>query len=655
MFEIRAAKIKCFKKEFLFIFVNYRVNNLSTIYKMKTTNILLFFAFVFATNIFSQYHIIPEPTTIVYEKSQFLPTKKINIFSKSSSINFEIDYLKNLLSKKGFDVVLNEKQDPKTSQKQLSITIEQLENVQIQNFGYHLNSNNGDFQLTASQSSGLFSGIQTLDQMFPFFNSAEKMTNCDITDTPAFAWRGLMLDVSRHFFTVDEVKQYIDLMAHYKFNVFHWHLTDDHGWRIEIKTLPKLTEIGAWRAERTGKFGTCDPPTAAEPKTYGGFYTQDQIKDVVDFAQKRHITIVPEIDVPGHSMALLAAYPELSTKKEEKFVSCGNKFSDWFGNGKFKMTIENTLNPSNEKVYETLDKIYTEVASLFPGQYIHVGGDEAYHGYWEADKGCQDFMKANKMTDSLELQSYFMKRIEKIVSSKDKKMIGWDEILYGGLADGAAVMSWQGMQGGIEAAKAGHKVVMSPTTYCYLDYVQGDISIEETIYAALSLKKTYDFNPLPEGINPDLVMGGQGNLWTEQVPNLSHLFYMTYPRAIALSECLWSGSKKKDWNWFSKKIDHHFAIFDQQEVEICKAVYDPIVKIYKLNDKMMCELSCETPNTIIYYTMNSTFPNKKSLVYSVPFEIPNTKITLRTITYRDGKPLGRLLHIPKTDLDLRIK
>ena len=502
-------------------------------------HILILIAFANAT---AQYHIIPEPANLVYENTTFAITKKINITTKSNELSFEVAYLKNLLLKKGYEVVENDLKTLTSATLNIQISINLLVPSTGLKSSYTLNVNNSFIKINAAELSGIFCAMQTLDQIMPYFSGQAKLTNCTISDAPTYQWRGLMLDVSRHFYTIDEVKQYIDLMSQYKFNVFHWHLTDDEGWRIEIKSLPKLTEIGAWRAERVGKFRSREAPTADEPKTYGGFYTQDQIKAVIAYAAQRHITIVPEIDVPGHSMALLAAYPELSTKKEIKFVSPGFKFSEWYGNGKFKMNVENTLNPSDEKVYETLDKIYTEVAALFPGEYLHVGGDEAYHGYWEADKGCLEFMKVNNLKNSLELQSYFMKRVQKIVASKGKTMIGWDEILYGGLADGAAVMSWQGMQGGIDAAKAGHKVVMSPTTYCYLDYTQGDKSLEEPIYADLSLKKTYEFNPLPVGVDASLILGGQGNLWTEQIPTLGHAFYMTYPRAFALSESLWTAN-----------------------------------------------------------------------------------------------------------------
>ncbi len=615
----------------------------------------IFFILFISTTTNAQYHIIPEPASLVYGTSNFVISKKLNIVSTAKTLDFEINILKSLLQKKGYEIIENEKINPKNTTKFVNITLGLDEKIVASKSAYSLDCANQNINIQASESSGIFCAIQTLDQMLPYYDANTKLTNCAIIDAPTYQWRGLMLDVSRHFFTIDEVKQYIDLMARYKFNVFHWHLTDDEGWRIEIKSLPKLTEIGAWRAERTGKFRSRPAPTAEEPKTYGGFYTQEQIKNVVAFASERHITIVPEIDVPGHSMALLAAYPELSTKKEPKFVSCGFKFSEWFGGGKFKMNVENMLNPSDEKVYETLDKIYTEVAALFPGEYLHVGGDEAYHGYWETDKGCIDFMKTNNLKNSLELQSYFMKRVQKIVASKGKTMIGWDEILYGGLADGAAVMSWQSMQGGIDATKAGHKVVMSPTTYCYFDYTQGDKSLEEPIYADLSLKKTYEFNPLPEGVDANLILGGQGNLWTEQMPTLGHVFYMTYPRAFALSESLWTPNKMKNWDTFSAKVAYHFDIFDKQEIDNCKAVFDPIVKIYKSENKIMCMLSCDNPNTEIYFTLNNTFPTKKTSKYNEPFEIPNTKISLKAQCFMNGKSIGRLINLSKTEIDERLK
>jgi hexosaminidase len=327
--------------------------------------------------------------------------------------------------------------------------------------------------ISANAFGGYFNALQTLKQLLPVnpSNNRIALPFLSIEDYPRFGWRGLMLDVSRHFFSVEDVKRYINQMVQYKFNVFHWHLTDDEGWRIEIKSLPKLTSVGAWRVDRIGSFGEGRVfPKPGEKATYGGFYTHEQIKDVIAYAKERNVTVVPEIDMPGHCMAVLAAYPELSVNKTPKFVNPGSKFSEWYGDGTFKMLIENTLDPTNEKVYEFAEKVMTEVASLFPGEYIHMGGDECYKGYWEESKDVQAFMKKNKIKDVHELQSYFVKRIEKIVKAKGKKLIGWDEILEGELPSDATVMSWRGMKGGIEAAHKGHKVVMSPTTFAYLDY-----------------------------------------------------------------------------------------------------------------------------------------------------------------------------------------
>jgi len=434
------------------------------------------------------------------------------------------------------------------------------------------------------------------------------------------------------------------------------HLTDDEGWRIEIKSLPKLTEVGAWRVERNGRFGDQRPyPKKGEKTTYGGFYTQDQIKDIVSYAAERNITIVPEIDIPGHSMAALAAYPELSTKKDPKFVNPGSKFSEWYGDGTFKMLIENTLNPADEAVYEFVDKVFTEVAELFPGEYIHMGGDECYHGYWAADAKVQKFMKENDIKDTHELQSYFVKRVEKIINSKGKKMIGWDEILEGGLAEGAAVMSWRGMKGGIEAAKMEHEVVMSPTTFAYLDYSQGDHSVENRIYADLSLEKSYSFEPVPEEVDAKYILGGQGNLWTEVIPNLQYAYYMTYPRAFAIAETLWSPKENKNWDSFITRTEGHFERFSVEQNSISKAVLDPIISIYKEGDKLMCKLENNVPNTEIFYTVDNTYPVGFGEKYAEPFEIPQGNLSLRTQTFRNGKAIGRQLLISREVLEKRVK
>lgn len=515
--------------------------------------------------------------------------------------------------------------------------------------------------ISANQPAGLLFGIQTLLQLLPNEIESREIVKrkwsipaVDITDYPRFAWRGLMLDVSRNFFTKHEVKQYIDEMVRFKLNTFHWHLTDDEGWRIEIKSLPKLTEVGAWRVERYGHFGDRISPKPGEKATVGGFYTQDDIREIVQYAKERNVTIVPEIDVPGHSMAAIAAYPELSCKKDTSTkVSPGSKFSDWYGNGTFKMNIENALNPSDENVYMFLDKVFTEVAALFPGQYIHVGGDECYKGYWSEDEGCQALMKKLGIRHVEDLQGYFMNRVEGILKEKGKKMIGWDEILDGGIAPEAAVMSWRGVKGGIEAAKMGHNVVMSPTTFAYLDYNQGERTVDPPIYSSLRLKKCYSFEPVPDGVDAKYILGGQGNLWSEQLPTFRHAQYMAYPRAWALAEVYWSPKESRNWENFIVRVENQFERADIARVNYSKAIYDAIVKTSLKDGKLLLTMESEAPGLEIYYTTDDAMPDNYTARYTAPVLLPEGPVTLRVITYRHGKPIGHLITLKREELERR--
>lgn len=621
--------------------------------KVKFTSALFFLISCFAQ---AQHAIIPNPVSYIAEKGNFVvtPTTKVVLKNSNSELFQVADLFFSSFVIKGLKVVQSK---PNANSKNIEISLNSIADESIGKEGYSLKVRQNKVELKANNVIGVFYALQSLDQLFDFnakFNGNVVLPACTITDFPRFGWRGLMLDVSRHFFSTSDMKKYIDWMSKYKFNVLHWHLSDDNGWRIEIKALPKLTEIGAWRVERFGAFGNREAPSEGEATAYGGYYTQEEIKDILHYAAERQITIVPEIDIPGHSMALLAAYPELSTLKEPKMVNPGSSFADWHGDGTFTMKIENSLNPSDEKVYAILGTIFGEVAALFPGQYIHIGGDECYHGFWEKDPNCVALMQKENLKDAKELQSYFIKRVVNIITSKGKKAIGWDEILYGGLADGAAIMSWRGTKGGIEASKAGHEVVMSPNSFAYLDYTQGDPSVEVPVYAKLSLKKSYEFEPAPEGVDPKYILGGQGNLWTEKIPTIEHAFYMTYPRALAIIESVWSPSEKKEWNNFSTRLETHFNRFETAGKPISKAVYDPIVIVKKQDGKMMCTLSNDLSNVDIYYTIDGTFPAQYSTKYTQPFEIPKGDITLRVVSYRNGKPIGRTLTISKEMLEKRI-
>jgi hexosaminidase len=627
--------------------------------------LLIISIFFFSNSIFAQHTLIPAPVSYESTDAMFMLDQQTSIDIKNGNPELikMVENFQQFLKNGGANVAIKTTTNPDRSNKVINLEILKAKDISLGNEGYTLEVKENTVEIAANANGGIFNGLQTLRQMLPRdFESKDNpngmgmLMGCKIKDYPRFGWRGLMFDDSRHFFGVDAVKEYIDKMAQYKFNVFHWHLTDDEGWRIEIKSLPKLTEIGAWRVERFGRFGDTRPqPKEGEKATYGGFYTHEQIKEVIKYAAERNITIVPEIDIPGHSMAALAAYPELSTLKKTTTVNPGAKFAEWYGDGKFEMLIENTLNPADEKVYEFVNKVMTEVAMLFPGQYIHMGGDESYHGYWERDASVQAFMKKNKIKDTHELQSYFVKRVEKIVSSKGKKLIGWDEILEGGLAPGAAVMSWRGMKGGEEAAKKGVPVVMTPTTFAYIDYTQGDNSVENPIYASLPLEKTYTFEPVPEGVDPKYILGGQANLWTEVIPNLQFAFYMTYPRAFATSEVLWSPKENKNWDFFINRTESHFYRFDAAKTNISKAVFEPIVTVKKVDDKIMVELSNHVPNVDLYYTIDNTYPVNFGKKYTAPFEVQNGNLSLRTQSFRNGQALGRELIISYEDLVKRTK
>lgn len=629
------------------------------IYYMKKVKLILISMF-FASAINAQ-NIIPKPVSYSSTDEIFLMDGNLDIVIPQSSetIRTYVNNFIDFLGVNGKDInILHQRQDRR------AIVISLKNIASLGKEGYTLEIKEEIINLSANAEEGVFNGLQTIRQLLPADMEGPessyiiaKLQGCKIIDYPRFAWRGLMLDVSRHFFTVEEVKQFIDKMSQYKFNVFHWHLTDDEGWRIEIKSLPKLTEVGAWRAEGFGRFGHGRTLAKQGDKTpYGGFYTQEEVRDIVSFAAERNITIVPEIDMPGHSIATLAAYPELSVNKEPKMVSNGAAFVDWYGEGKFKMLIENTLNPTDEKVYEFVDKVMTEVAELFPGEYIHMGGDEAYHGYWAKNRRVQRFMKKNKLKDTQELQAYFVRRVNDIINSKGKKMIGWDEILDGGgLPKSTSVMSWRGMSGGITAAQAGHYVVMSPKFQTYLDYTQGDFSVENRIHGSLSLEETYNFEPIPENVDSKYILGGQANLWTETVPTMPFAFYMSYPRALAIAEKVWSPKNISNFDEFVERVEHEFERFDKAGISISKTIYEPVVTVTKRDNKYFVELKTPINDAEVYYSIDNTYPVRFARKYTGPIAIPEGQLSLRTQTYRNGKELGREIIIPYEELIKRVK
>ena len=606
--------------------------------------------------------IIPEPVQLVKKTGVYLLPKDIVIsIANNTAIQFAADYLqKKISTATGYSVKVLDNSTAANIQLILNTTA----NTTIGKEGYELSVTPKNIIIKANQPAGLFYGVQTLLQLLPkeiagkelAKNMEWSLPSVEITDYPRFGWRGLMLDVSRHFFTKEEVKTFIDEMAAYKFNLFHWHLTDDQGWRVEIKSLPKLTSVGAWNVKRTGRFGSFLPIKDDEPRNYGGFYTQDDIKEIVQYAAARFVNVLPEIDVPGHSLAAIAAYPELScTPGAEKYkVSSGDKFIEWPAKGHFYGLLDNTLCPANEKVYPFLDKVITELAQLFPFEYIHVGGDECIHNYWENNDAVKALMQKEGLKTMNEVQGYFENRLEKIVQSKGKKMMGWDEILEGGISPSTAIMSWRGTKGGVEASNKKHEVVMSPTTFVYLDYMQSDEIMEPKVYASLRVNKTYSYEPVSEGIDEKYVKGIQGNLWSEQMYNYRQVQYMTWPRAFAVSETAWSPAAKKNWNSFVGKIEDHFKRFDAAEIKYGPGMYDPDFKVSQ-NDKgeLAVSLKTEVEGLDIYYSFDNSYPDRFYPKYTGPVTVPIDATLMRVISYRGKQPLGRMNNMPVAELKKR--
>ena len=609
----------------------------------------------------SKLNLLPEPVKSVRNAGYFKLRGNISIEAPSLEVlQPTFQFLKQRLSlPTGAQVSIQSQ----ASDASIKLILNKQVDPLIGKEGYHLSVTPSTVTLRANEPAGLFYAIQSLLQLLPAAIEGNQLATstlwqipcAEITDYPRFGWRGLMFDVSRHFFTKQEVKDFIDQMSRYKFNVLHWHLTDDEGWRMEIKSLPALTTKGATRVDKTGYFGTFSPPLPNEPLNYGGFYTQEDIKEVVQYAKEHFVNILPEVDVPGHSLAAIVAYPELSgTSGAENYrVRSGEKIMDWHSDGSFTALVDNTLCPANEKVYSFLDKVFTEVAALFPFEYIHVGGDECAKNFWENNDSIKYLMKKEGLHSMHEVQAYFEKRVGKIIHSKGKKLIGWDEILEGGLAENAAVMSWRGEKGGIEAAKLKHEVVMSPTTYTYLDYMQGDPAIEPRIYASLRLNKTYQFEPVPMGADPKYIKGGQANIWTEQIANTRHLQYMTWPRAFAIAESVWSPKEKKNWKNFVQRVEQQFERYDIREIKYATSMYDPIFSITNKNGQPLIQLTTELEDLDIYYSFDNSFPDRFYPKYTVPLTPPTDAYQFRTIVYRGNQPIGRMITMSMEEINKR--
>lgn len=509
---------------------------------------------------------------------------------------------------------------------------------------YNLTVSSEAIVIRSNGLSGALYAMETLRQLLPpEIESPQKhketvwsVPNLEINDHPRYPWRGMMLDVARHFFGKDYVLKSIDRMALFKLNTLHLHLVDDQGWRIEIKKYPKLTEIGGFRVDQEDKhWDARSENTPDEKATYGGFYTQEDIKEIVAYAQDRGITVVPEIEMPAHVMSALAAYPEYSCFDEKIAVPSGGVWP-----------ITDIYCPGKEKTFEFLEDVLTEVMELFPSKYIHVGGDEATHTNWEKCPRCQKRMRDEGLKTTDELQSYFIKRMERFISSKDRRLLGWDEILEGGIAPGATVMSWRGIEGGWEASKEDHDVVMTPNVV-YFNQYQGEPDYEPIAFGGyVPLNQVYAFDPIVDSMSTEQkkhILGSQGNLWSEFITDEKQSEYMLYPRLAALSEALWTPRDKKDWQGFAKKVPTLFKRFDALGINYARSAY-AVTAQSELNEdgSITVRLQNEFPDSEIRFALGDTPLDASAQTYTNSLTLKNTT-QIKTAFFEDGKIVGDTL------------
>jgi hexosaminidase len=592
----------------------------------------------------AQLNIVPMPAgeNSIVKASPFRLNSKTAIYYNNTLLEKDIAFFKQLL-KQEYGLVLKPAYMPELGKKGIysdagAIYVNMGPKGWKSGHGaafYNIHTMGNAMVITVEQPIGFFYSIQTLRQLIEKSNAGDDGSTYQIpavsfTDYPRFAYRGMHMDVVRHFFPVSYVKKYIDYLAFHKFNTLHWHLTDDQGWRIEIKKYPKLTEVGAWRnGTIIGRY----PGKGSDNTPYGGFYTQEQIKDIVQYAANRHITVIPEIELPGHSSAAIAAYPELSCFPQQKTDIPASMISDKSKAATGKLVqetwgvFEDVFCPT-EYTFGFMQDVLDEVIALFPSKYIHIGGDECPKEAWKKSPFCQQLIKDKRLKDEHGLQSYFIQRIEKYINGKGRQIIGWDEILEGGLAPNATVMSWRGEEGGIAAAKQQHNVIMTPGSHCYLDHSQTKNEDSVTIGSYLPLEKVYAYEPIPKELSKDeaaYILGAQGNLWAEYITNTAKLEYMAFPRMSALAEVLWSPKEKRNWKDFERRLPQLFKWYQSQGASYSKAYFDLKATVMPAPDNSGVLWKLETSvlgSTIKYAAEN--LPDSK--IYTVPVKLMSSGV-----------------------------
>jgi len=569
--------------------------------------------------------IIPQPSEQKIKNGQFVLNSSTGI---NYDENFKVsgEFLKSYIEE-GSDISME-------GSNQISFTKDDA----LTDEGYSLEILPNTIEIKAKTDQGAFYAVQSLRQLLPpqfengTFQDDEVIIPCTtIKDEPEFIYRGMHLDVGRHMFSVDFIKKYIDVLAMLKMNTFHWHLTEDQGWRIEIKKYPKLQEVAAFRNETLiGHYS--DQPHQFDGKTYGGFYTQEEVKDIVAYAQSRFITVIPEIELPGHAQAAIAAHPELGCTGEQVAVVT-------------KWGVYEEIYCPKEETFTFLEDVLDEVLALFPSEYIHIGGDEAPKTRWENCDHCQALIKKEGLKDEHELQSYFISRIEKYLNGKGRQIIGWDEILEGGLAPNATVMSWRGINGAIEAAKQHHNVIMTPTSHCYFDYYQSENDDEPiAIGGFLPLEKVYSFNPIPEELNEEeskYVVGAEGNIWTEYIKTSEHVEYMAFPRIFAMSEVVWSKQENKNYADFVKRVENFHKRLDALNINYANHLYEIEGELLSDDNGLSYQLQTLTNGKTIRFTLDGSEPTTNSEAYTKP--IPITKsVSIKASVFNSNEKLGTI-------------
>ena len=611
--------------------------------------------------VINEYNVVPLPVTMNEQPGRFYLNSDVPVVVNASQ---EVKNIASSLSTTVLDVAgIKLKPGGELHENVPTIVFDSIPGMEKE--AYKLSVTPQQIKITASTPNGFYYGLQTLYQLLPVaIYSKERARNAEwsvpcveIEDTPTFRYRGAMLDVCRHFASIDYIKKFIDVLAVHKMNTFHWHLTDDQGWRIEIKKYPKLTEIGSQRSETMVDYFYTHYPFKYDGKPHGGYYTQEEIKEVVAYAQSKYITVIPEIELPGHALAAIASYPELSCTPDSTYEVC-----------KLWGVFDQVFCPT-DTFFQFMEGVMDEVVELFPSSYIHIGGDECPKYAWEHCSHCQKLIRdlglkddvtpnpvdGRKHTKEEKLQSYIVNRAEKYLNSKGrnlkkhhKRLIGWDEILEGGLAPNATVMSWRGVEGGMTAAKAGHDAIMTPNPYAYLDHYQEEPEIAPvTIGGYNTLKKTYSYNPVPadaDSLVKQHIIGVQANCWAEYMPTEDNRDYQIFPRLIAIAETGWTPMKEKNFTSFCSRMVEDFKRLEIMGVKPCLNFFDVNINTRSTKEGVLnVELETFYPGAQIYYTIHGEEPSVNASLYSHPFPLEGT-YDLKAAAFVDGKQIGKVTH-----------